>query len=78
MKNLTLRIDDHVLATARRYAVESGSSVNALVREFLAGIAAREERARTARARIRELSDRSTVRRGERSWTRAELYEDRG
>ena len=75
MKNLTLCIDEKILAAVRRYAVERDSSVNALVREFLTGIATREDRARKARQRIRELSDQSTARIGSKSWTRDELHE---
>lgn len=75
MKNLTLSIDEEVLTLARRYAVERDSSVNALVREFLTGIARREDRARQARARLRELSERSSARIGSASWTRDQLHE---
>ncbi len=75
MKNITLSIDEEILAAVRRYAVERNSSVNALVREFLTGIATREDRARKARQRIRELSNESTARIGSKSWTRDELHE---
>ena len=75
MKNITLSIDEDVVRTVRRYAVERGSTVNALVREFLTGIANREDRARKARQRIRQLSEQSTARVGSRSWTREELHE---
>lgn len=75
MKNITLSVDEEVLATARRYAVEHHSSVNALVREFLAQIAEREDRARHARRRLRELSETSPARIGSASWTRDELHE---
>ena len=75
MKNITLSVDEKILAAVRRYAVERDSSVNALVRDFLAEIATREDRARQARERIRELSDQSTARIGSRTWTRDELHE---
>ena len=75
MKNITLSIDEDVVRTVRRYAAERGSTVNALVREFLTGLANREDRARQARQRIRQLSDQSTARVGSRSWTREELHE---
>ena len=75
MKNITLSIDEDVVRTVRRYAVERGSTVNALVREFLTGIANREDRARKARQRIRQLSQQSTARVGSISWTREELHE---
>jgi hypothetical protein len=75
MKNITLAIDENVLAAARRYAMERNSSVNALVREHLNEIAHREDRARNARARLLELSKRSRAKIGEKSWTREELHE---
>lgn len=72
--NITLSVDESVLRTVRVYAAQRGSSVNALVREFLAGIASREDRVSRARERIRELSGRSTARVGSRSWTRDDLH----
>ena len=77
MKNITLSIDEHVLAEARRYALDHDQSVNGLVREFLTEIAQREDRARKARRRIRELSTTSAARSGQRDWTRDELHERR-
>ncbi len=74
VKNVTLSIDEDVLLTVRKYAAERNSSVNALVREFLTAIAQREDRAKKARQRIRELSDNSTARIGSKSWTRDELH----
>ena len=73
--NITLSVDETVIRAVRLYAAERGSTVNALVREFLTGIARREDRARKARQRIRELSERSTARIGSRTWTREELHE---
>lgn len=75
MKNITLSIDEGVLAAARRYAADRESSVNGLVREFLTGIAKSEDRARNARRRIRELSRRSKARIGSISWKRESLHD---
>ncbi len=75
MKNITLSVDETVLRTVRLYAAERGSTVNALVREFLTGLANREDRTRKARQRIMELSRRSQANIGSRSWTREELHE---
>ena len=75
MKNITLSIDEDVVRTVRRYAAERGSTVNALVREFLTGLANREDRARKAKQRIHQLSEQSTARVGSISWTREELHE---
>ena len=75
MKNITLSVDEKVLAAVRRYAAEHNSSVNGLVRAFLTEIATREDRARGARKRLRRLSQRSTARLGARSWQRDDLHE---
>ena len=74
MKNITLSVDEETLQAVRRYAAERNTSVNALVREILTGIALREDRAGKARHRIRELSDASNARIGSKSWSREELH----
>jgi hypothetical protein len=75
MKNITLSVDEKVLGAVRRYAAERDSTVNGLVREFLTRLANSEDRARTARQRLRELSDRSEARLGIRSWNRDSLHD---
>lgn len=75
MKNITLNVDEKVLAAVRRYAAEHDSSVNAMVREFLTGIAEREDRAARARIRIKKLSRQSKARIGSRTWGRDDLHE---
>lgn len=75
MKNVTLSVDEVVLARVRRYAIERSSSVNALVREYLRTLAEKEDRAQSARKRLRELSRSSRARLGSRSWTRDDLHE---
>jgi hypothetical protein len=75
MKNITLSVDEKVLAAVRRYAAEHDSSVNGLVREYLQRIAVSEDRARMARSRIRELSRRSPARIGAITWKRDELHD---
>lgn len=74
-RNITLSVDENVLATVRRYAVERESSVNGLVREFLTRIAEREDRAGKARQRIRQLSNQSEAQVGRKSWRREDLHE---
>jgi hypothetical protein len=75
MKNITLSVDEKVLAAVRRYAADRSSSVNALVREFLSGISHRQDRASKARKRVREMSHKSKARIGSASWSRDELHE---
>jgi hypothetical protein len=75
MKNITLSVDEDILATVRRHAAEHNSTVNALVREYLTRIAAHEDRAKRARARLRQLSRQSQARLGEKTWTREDLHD---
>jgi hypothetical protein len=74
-RNVTLAIDEDVLVAVRRRAAEQNSSVSAMVREYLAGIAAQEDRATRARARLRQLSKQSRGRLGEKTWSRDELHD---
>lgn len=75
MKNITLAIDEKVLAVVRRYSAEHNRSVNSLVREYLTDIAEREDRAKHARKHIQILSEQSTAKRGSVTWNRADLHE---
>jgi len=75
MSNITLSVDDKVLAIVRRRAAEQNSSVNALVREYLTNLATQDERASRARLRIRELSSASRGRLGKKAWTRDDLHD---
>ena len=74
MKNITVSVEDEVLAAVRGYAVERNSSVNALVREYLTNIAQHDDRARRARARIRLLNKKAAGQLGNKTWSREELY----
>jgi plasmid stability protein len=76
--NLTLTIDDEVLKRARLRALESGTSVNAVVREYLNDYAAADRAHRAIRAFL-EIAERSTAASGAdgRTWTRNDIYENR-
>lgn len=75
MKNITLSVDERVLAAVRRHAAEHDSTVNALVREYLTNLAAYADRASRARTRLRQLSARSQGSLGRKTWTREDLHE---
>ncbi len=76
MANLTLTIDDETLRAARIRALEHGTSVNALVRDYLRSYVARPD-AREALQRMFAIADRvgASSGPGGRAWTRAELHE---
>ncbi len=81
MANLTLSIDGETLKRARLKATEQGTSVNSLVREYLAQFAGegRLERQREVTQKLLELADRTDVGSGKggRAWTREDLYQER-
>ena len=76
MANLTLTIDDAVLRRARMRALELGTSVNALVRDYLISFAD-SSTAREAIDAFLDLAARARASSGAsgRSWTRDELHE---
>jgi hypothetical protein len=74
MKNITLSIDENILASVRKQAAERGSTVNAIVREYLTELAARDRRAEQARERMAQLSRQSKGRLGTKNWTREDLH----
>jgi plasmid stability protein len=76
--NLTIAVDDEVLRRARIRALEQGTSVNAVLRQFLESYAGAETEAE-ARGRLAALARRSPASSGTvgRKWTRGELYEQR-
>lgn len=76
MANLTLTIDDEVLRRARLHAIERGTSVNALVREYLEGIARTDAELRSIVEGIDSVADAVPSRRAT-GWKREELYAER-
>ena len=59
MKNITPAIDEDVLDKVRVVAAEKKTTVNALVREFLADLANRDEKLAQARKQLLQLMDTS-------------------
>ena len=75
MTNVTLALDDALLRKARVKAVHEQTSVNAVIREFLAAwVRDDEERAATV-ARVGAALDASAYRSGGVTWTRDEVHE---
>lgn len=78
MANLTLAIDDELLRAARIRALEQGTSVNAVVREYLKHFANKAAARDAVQAFLaRSEHARASSGPGGRTWTREELY-DRG
>ena len=77
MANLTIAIDADVLKRARIRAINEGSTVNKLLREFLESYVGLTEKQKAAVEDLIELSRNSKSRRGGRRWTRDELHDRR-
>jgi hypothetical protein len=78
MKDLTLTIDDTVLAEARRVANERDTTVDALIRDYLGGLSSSvTEEQKAAIARMRERSEKRISKMTGRTWTRDDLYDRR-
>ena len=78
MRNITLAIDDDVLAKARRRAAEKGTTVNAVVREHLKTFAADDDVRARARRELLDMAERSTLDFGaDWVWNREDAYAER-
>jgi hypothetical protein len=75
MANLTITIDEESLKKARMRALQEGTSVNALLRDFVDAYAGVRRDQQDAAKRIIALSRESKSRRGGGTWTRDELHE---
>jgi plasmid stability protein len=75
MANLTISVDDEVLKKARMRALEQGTSVNAVLREYLEAYAGVWQRQEEAIGNLLRLSLSAKSRRGGSKWTRDELHE---
>ncbi len=75
MKNVTLAVDEDILADVRRYAAANNTSVNALVRNALEGIAERARRQQTEWDELFEEADQAGARVGQKTWSRDDLHE---
>lgn len=74
MANLTIVIESDTLKRARMRALEEGTSVNAVLREYLADYAGMKAQKEQAINNLLQLSLRGKTRRGNRKWTRDDLH----
>lgn len=75
MANVTLALDDGLLRKARIKAVHEHTSVNAVIREFLAGWVRDAEERGALVERARQALEAAEYRSGGVTWTRDELHE---
>jgi hypothetical protein len=74
-QNVTLVVEEDLLLAARKIALDQRTSVNQLVREYLAALVEAPGRRRLARARLRSMFEAGLVEVGERKWSRDDLYD---
>ena len=74
-QNVTLVVEEDLLLAARKIALDQRTSVNQLVREYLAALVEEPSRRRIARARLRKVFETGLVEVGERTWRRDDLYD---
>jgi hypothetical protein len=72
--NLTITVPEEILKSARRRALEQGTSVNAVLREYLAQFAGTQSAQANAARRVLDLSRTARSGRGKARWTRDELH----
>jgi plasmid stability protein len=75
MANLTITVDDRLLRRARVRAAELGTSVNAVLRDYMQSWVGGLEEQVTAVESLLQRADRARSGRGGRRWTRDELHE---
>jgi plasmid stability protein len=75
MANLTVAIEGDTLKRARMRALEEGTSVNAVVRDYLTDYAGMKAKKDKAIDDLLRLSQRAKSRRGNRRWTREDLHQ---
>lgn len=74
-QNVTVVIEEDLLLAARKVALDQRTSVNQLVREYLATLVEQPSRRRLARARLRGAFETGLVDVGDRKWSRDDLYD---
>jgi hypothetical protein len=74
-RNVTLVVEENLLLAARKVALDRRTSVNQLVREYLAALVEEPSRRRLARARLRTAFETGLVGVGKRKWSRDDLYD---
>ncbi|MBW2264218.1 MAG: CopG family transcriptional regulator [Deltaproteobacteria bacterium] len=75
MRNLTLSVDEAVLLEARKIALDRNTSVNRLIREYLADLVRQDGRRRAALSRLSASMRDGLYTVGKVDWSREDLHE---
>lgn len=70
-----MTVEEELLRAARKVALDRDTSVNQLVRDYLARLVQEAAPERAALARLEEVFQTTRVEVGPRTWTREELHE---
>ena len=74
-RNLTLTLDEDLLRAARKTALDRNTSVNQLVREYLARLVSEADQQQAALARMERIFRTDRIQVGRRTWRREDLHE---
>ena len=76
MSNITMTIDNAVIKKVKKIAIEKNTTLTGLVRDYLTGIAKREDqRTEEIISRLSEIMNTSDIEVDEITWKRDELHE---
>ena len=75
MANLTIAIEDTVLKQARLRALEEGTSVNAVLRQYLEDYGGLRSRQEQAVEDLLRLTKKAPSRRGAKRWSRDDVHD---
>ncbi len=75
MKNITLAVEEAVLEQVKLTAAERRTTVNGMVREFFAEVAAKRQAKDEARQALLRLAREAAGDMGDKRWNREALYD---
>lgn len=75
MRNVTLSIEENDLKQARIRALQEGTSLNAVMRDFVKQYINRDQHYQQVTERLLKRTEQVQPVQGGRDWTREELYE---
>jgi len=76
MSNITMTIDDTVIKKVKKIAIEKNTTLTGLVRDYLNGVAKREDsRTEEIISQLSEIMNSADIEVGEITWKRDELHE---
>jgi len=75
MSNVTLSIEEDDLKQARIKALQEGTSLNAVMRDFIKQYINRDQHYQQLTERLLKHMDETNLVQGGRDWTREDLYE---